>query len=242
METKKIPFSQSLIDFEGKRVELLSLGDCPADKTIVLIHGFNKFGAWEMLLPAYRLHRSGYCVLLPSQAGFGASDGPRDFCGPQTIHGTGNAITQILNGQGKAALWGISRGAIVAGQLTALYPTLFSSVVLQAGAYDLEKDYNWESKSAEIKENMSLETEGASKEALRSRSLIHVVEKVEVPALVLHGKKDESISVGQAYDLQKRLEELKKESELVTFQEKGHHLSSPELRKKYILPFIEKYL
>src|SRR6185436_19879508 len=78
-----------------------------------------------------------------SQPGYGNSEGRPDFCGPFTQQAALTALA-FLRGQPfvareRVALFGYSRGAIVAGMVAAQDREL-AAVILGAGAYDF---FSW---------------------------------------------------------------------------------------------------
>lgn len=128
----------------------------------------------------------------------------------------------------------------MAGLLTAKYNELSACSVLQSGAYDFEKDVQWELKPKDIKENILAES-GGFPDALKERSLIYIAEHIKAPVLLLHGDKDESISVDQAHILDKKLHDLDKHHKTIIY-DGGHVDVKGGLRREHIMPFIEKYL
>src|SRR5712671_56756 len=83
--------------------------------------------------------RRGYVAAAVSQPGYGNSSGPPDYCGPFTQQATLVAIDFLRRrpfvNPNKVALFGYSRGAIVAAMVATLDPRL-AAVVLGTGAYD----------------------------------------------------------------------------------------------------------
>lgn len=80
-----------------------------------------------------------------SQPGFGASDGPPDFCGPKTQEAIIAALA-FLRGQpsvdpNRIVLYGNSRGA-VASAMVATQVSDLRAVILSSGVYDLEVAYH----------------------------------------------------------------------------------------------------
>jgi len=184
---------------------------------IVLVHGFNRFGAWELLWQAQRLVKLGYSVLIPSQPGFGGSLGKPDYCGPDTISRIGNILLDFEKNTNyvfpKKVIWGASRGALVAYSLLVQYPKMFDGGVLQAGIYDLRSDYEWKSKHPEIKANIEDET-GATEESFQQRNPLQETSRIQSPLLLMHGLDDSNVSYEQTEILGQRLEKFGKKFEL----------------------------
>lgn len=196
-----------------------------------------------MLVPAQNLSRHGYNVLLPSQRGFGYSNGPRDYYGPKTISGIAGAVEEAVREEklnpDRIVLHGISRGASVAALLAVKYPNLWKAAIFQAGAYDLRKNYEWEKKDPMIKKDIKDET-GLSDEAFRERSAIFEAEKIFCPVLILHGENDDTIPPTLAVEFAEKLQELGKDCTLHLILGGGHKISGPGLRRKYVFPFLER--
>jgi dipeptidyl aminopeptidase/acylaminoacyl peptidase len=246
---KQIPLFQYFEENkEGKKLEaLLVLPEKENNKNtlVVVIHGFNKFGAWEHLFQAERVRLQGYSVLLPSQFGFGKSTPPPDYCGPATVDAIADMIKQVTLEQGitheRVIVRGASRGAIIASLLAVRYPKIMAGTILEAGAYDFKKDYEWPHKNSEIKANVGKEMP-ITEESFHERSAYFFAEQIASPILLMHGKNDETISVEQAELFSRRLTELKKDHQLVILENKGHLLGGPDVERNYIFPFIEKCL
>ena len=212
---------------------------------IVFVHGFNRFGAWELLWQTRRFVANGYAVFLPSQTGFGGSLGERDYCGPNTVDRMYDLITffEEKSGQSfvKTIVWGASRGALVATSLLVKDNQLFDAGILQAGIYDFRADYEWEDKNEEMKKNIGTEA-GLDEKSFVSRSPIFKVDEIQCPLLLMHGVEDDIISCEQTKMFSKALASAGKDYEMVLLENQGHQISSPVNNKKYVYPFLEKIL
>ncbi len=140
----------------------------------------------------------GYVAASVSQPGYGNSDGPPDYCGPFTQEAVLVAIDFLRNQPfvhpDKVALYGYSRGAIVASMVATMDAKL-AAVVLGAGAYNLFSFYPTPLHGMDA--NIEQEA-GTSAEAFRARSAIYHVDTIKAPILLLHGANDERIPVRQA--------------------------------------------
>src|SRR5262249_41043742 len=85
---------------------------------VVFVHGHDS-NCWKSLWIGYRLSQSGFACFLPTQPGYKFSTGKRDFCGPATVRalldGTALFRNKSFVNKKKIGVWGISRGAVVAG-------------------------------------------------------------------------------------------------------------------------------
>ena len=211
---------------------------------VLFIHG-HKSSAWGSLLYGKLLQRAGFAVCLPSQRGYGFSQGAPDFCGPLTVDGVKKAVDIFRHDPrvgGKIAIWGISRGAAVAAQVITQMNG-FSAAVLQAGFYDLQRDYELPKANGleGIHRNMEREIGTDLQNGLRERSAIHFAKQISCPVLLLHGSEDKNIEVEQAYRMDSALTAACIPHELKIIAG-GEHTLSPEVRREQVFPFLKKYL
>jgi dipeptidyl aminopeptidase/acylaminoacyl peptidase len=141
--------------------------------------------------------KRGYVTAAMSQPGFGNSSGPPDFCGPFTQQAALVALDFLRQQKfvkpAKVALYGYSRGAIVAAMVVTQDPRL-AAVVLGAGAYDF---FTWHPTFPGMAWNIAEEA-GTSSAGYLARSAIYHAEEIKAPVLLLHGGADERIPVQQA--------------------------------------------
>lgn len=217
-------------------------GDGPF-ATIVMIHGFNRVGAWDYVFLGSELVKTGYAVFLPSQIGFGNSKGERDYCGPKTVQSIFDGVQELLKEKfvdsSRLAIWGFSRGSNVASSFICKFPQIFKVAVLQSGMYDFRKVLETTS-DLMMRDNMIKES-GNTEEAFDERSAIKHIQDSTCPLLILHGQKDSTYTVDQVLDFEKRLIELGKNYELHIMPD-GEHAPMPSTRKEFIFPFLDKYL
>lgn len=101
------------------------------------------------------------------------------------------------------------------------------AAVFAAGIYEFKKAYD-EIKIEGIRENMLAET-GMTHEAIKQRSSILQMQKLNCPVLILHGEKDENVPVSQAILLRDRLIKLRKDFEIELFPNAKHDLPGTAL-------------
>ncbi len=209
---------------------------------VVFIHG-HQSSAWHSSLFGYFLASNGFTAFLPSQMGYAFSKGIPDFCGPKTIKGVIDGVKIFLKqsfvNSERIGIWGISRGANVAASIAVRKPSLFKAAVFQSGAYEMKLNFE-ATKLVGVKENIIKEA-GISKKAFMERSPIYKMDRIFCPVLILHGEKDENISINQAKMLDKKLTELNKPHKKIILPNAGHFLPK-EMRNFYVLPFFKKYL
>jgi dipeptidyl aminopeptidase/acylaminoacyl peptidase len=231
-----------------KRIELfwttpVGAGPWPA---VLFIHGhqerFRDGGAAYVKNGRLgRLASRGYVAAAVSQPGYGHSDGPADFCGPSTQAAVREALA-FLRAQPfvpphKVALYGYSRGAIVAAMVATQDPQL-AAVVLGAGAYDLFRWYPTPLRG--IDANIEHEA-GTSVEAFRARSAIVHVDTITAPILILHGAQDERVPVRQAEAFAETLH-AKGIAVTVKIFPQAQHRIPIEAQDREIDPFLEAIL
>lgn len=140
-----------------------------------------------------------------SQPGYGASEGPPDFCGPATQRAINSALS-FLRAQpnvdpDRIILYGYSRGAI-ASAMVATQDADLRALILGAGVYDVGALYRIASR--EMRWAIEMEA-GASSEAFAARSALMHADMICCDTLLLHGRLDDRAPVAQAEQLANRL-------------------------------------
>ncbi|GGD72006.1 attachment protein [Rhizobium anhuiense] len=173
-----------------------------------------------------------------SQPGFGASDGPPDFCGPKTqqaiIAALGFLREQPSVDPSRMVLYGNSRGA-VASAMVATQISDLRGVILSGGVYDLEVAYHASSDGL----RWAIEKEaGLSREAFLARSALHYAPEVRSETLLLHGKHDDRASVAHAELFSKALSNAGVPVTLHVF-ECGHQIPRSHVQEA-LRPFLKR--
>ena len=236
---EKIDISRIVYKSGGKKLEGLIFkpkgeGRFPG---VIFIHG-HKSDCWNSSMFGYRLAKNGFSAFLPSQLGYGLSDGKPDFCGPKTVQGVIEGIKIFLGekfvDKDRIGIWGISRGAIVSSLIAVKKPEIFKLAVFQSGAYEMKSNY----KTTKIKgiKTVFKKEAGTSTKAFKERSSIYDMDKINFPVLILHGENDNRISVKQAKMLDDKLIGFKKKHKTIIFP-LDHYLTKTSINK-YTLPFL----
>ena len=218
-------------------------GPSPA---VLLIHGHQEQikNGGEAFAKTGRLGilaKQSYVAASLSQPGYGNSDGPPDYCGPFTQDAALVALDflrkQPFVNPNQVALYGYSRGAIVASMVATKDPKL-AAVVLGAGAYDFSSWYPTPLRG--IDANIRREA-GTSAEAFRDRSAIYHVGSIKAPVLLLHGAQDERIPVRQAETFFQKLKASGAAVEMKIFPKATHSIPIEEQYRE-IYPFLAEFL
>lgn len=231
LEKSKVKICKYDYSSEGNTVEAVSFQ--PLDKGrfpgLMLIPGYE--GNAMTLLPlAIVLAHQGFASLSVAQPGFGRSQGKPDFVGPHTIKALIKGFEKFRRepyvDKHKMGIFGGSRGAMAASLMTVRLKDVKAAVFL-AGIYDFERAYA-EIKIEGIRENMLAETR-MTPDAIKQRSSILQMQKLNCPVLILHGEKDENVPVSQAILLRDRLIGLRKDFEIELFPNAKHDLPGSAL-------------
>jgi dipeptidyl aminopeptidase/acylaminoacyl peptidase len=207
--------------------------------TLMLIPGYARTARHYIPL-GIMFAGEGYASVAITQPGFGKSQGKPDYVGPNTL----KALTAGWNkfrqepfvDSKRMGIYGHSRGGMAASLLSVRLNDV-RAAILSAGIYDFRKAYD-EARIGGIRENMKSET-GMTDAAVRERSSILQMENLKCPVLILHGDKDENVSVGQALLLRDRLTALKKEFEIRIFPGQDHALRSGSTAKEVNMTMID---
>jgi dipeptidyl aminopeptidase/acylaminoacyl peptidase len=158
-----------------------------------------------------------------SQPGFGASDGPPDFCGPATQRAIEAALS-FMRAQphvdpDRIVLYGYSRGAC-ASAMVATRDADLRAVILGAGVYDLEEVYRTASPGIRL----AIEQEaGTDNDSFAARSALRYADRILCETLLLHGRHDDRAPVEQAEKMAEALSRTGTEASMQIF-ECGHQI------------------
>lgn len=220
---------------EGLLFEPLLVG--VARNLVVFLHG-HMSDCWDTGWVGQWLANNGYYAFVPSQPGYGFSEGKLDFSGPNTVQAIISGVKEVKNltNFSTIGVWGVSRGAMVAALVCVKETDMFDYAIFQSGTYE-ERTSLEKTQIPGIREAFIKET-GGGEQALKERSPIYDMDKIKCPVLIIHGRKDDRVPVEQAEMLDKKLTELKKPHETIILDEEGHRLL--RLRDKHVLPFLIK--
>jgi len=214
---------------------------------LIYIHGHQPGheggAAWVEPRPIIKFRAAnGMVVVAVSQPGYGHSEGPADFCGPFTQAAVQAVIDHFRKlpfvDPSKIALYGYSRGAVVASNVATQDPKL-AVLILGGGTYDLKDAYG-RMTNAELKKNIESEA-GVTDEAFAQRSALLHADNIKAPTLILQGEKDEKFPPDQAQWMKDKIQKSGTYVKAVIFPGAPHEVPFRDLNRE-IDPFLAQYL
>jgi dipeptidyl aminopeptidase/acylaminoacyl peptidase len=228
---------------DGARVELFqSQPPAARNGAILFVHGNQGgllLGAKEFVDNGSLVRfssRLGITAAAVSQPGFGASDGPPDFCGPATQQAIIAALAfleqQPMVDPDRIVLYGNSRGAVASAMVATKIQTL-RALILSSGVYDLQDAYDRSSRG--LQHTIEAES-GATDRAFSDRSALFYADRITAETLLLHGLHDDRAPIDQAERLSAALAKAGVPVNLQTF-DAGHRLSGA-----LVMPTLKDFL
>lgn len=240
--------SRHIIDRgDGAAVELFQAQTAfPPKGAILFVHGNQGgllLGAKEAVDNGMLLRFSSRLNVIAaavSQPGFGASEGPTDFCGPTTQQAIIAALSFLQKQSSidpeRIILYGNSRGAVASAMVATQMPNL-RAVILSSGVYDLKRAYQSSPRGLQL----AIEKEaGLTNTAFLDRSALFHSHKIRAETLLLHGKHDDRAPVDQAERFANAISEAGLSVDLQTF-ECGHRIAG-ELTAPVLRNFLTRIL
>jgi dipeptidyl aminopeptidase/acylaminoacyl peptidase len=199
---------------------------------MILFHGhtFGSIGGADTVVPEAEAFASDLCYagLAVSLPGYGATEVPPRTDPKITLNVVLDAVSLVKKlpwiDSKRLYLYGYSRGAFFASLLANRLEGI-EGVVLQSGAYDLNRFYQ-ETRWFRSMLNPNRE------ENPKLISILPEVSTWRAPTLVLHGGKDSLVSIQQANLLRDSLEAAHKPYLFVLYPNNGHRLPSEDTRRK----------
>ncbi len=212
---------------------------CPA--MIYCRGGINKVGMVRLeRVLAFALR--GYVVFAPFYRGNRGGEGREDFGGNDRydVHHAIPVLRALEEvDSSPITIMGFSRGAIMA-LFTAMDSKEIGPVIIRGGVSDLWLTYEERVDMRRmLKRVVGRPTK--SPEEYNRRSPINEVHKLNSPVLIVHGTKDEQVSVNHAIKLAEALKEAHKDYTIRLFEDLGHVFppDQDEVAMNYIFDWIE---
>lgn len=202
---------------------LPSHGDNPALAESTILYNYGRFAGIEHYAPRVRFfHELGYNVYVWDYRGYGHSlpiDASQEAAPPQTADWMVDASQAFRQAQelapdkSKLIVYGMSVGAMPAGEMGDLYDTEICALMLEAA---------FNSISAKVETNLSLSMPGS----LLTSGLIEneiKLSDITTPTLMIHGDSDDRVHINESKRLFDALPEDLPKS-WVVFENAGHGL------------------
>ncbi|MFD1706746.1 alpha/beta hydrolase family protein [Siminovitchia sediminis] len=177
----------------------------------------------------------GFIVFAPFYRGNRGGEGNEDFAGEDRKDAFSafrllREHPSVLDN--RIHIFGFSRGGVMA-LLTGIQFKEAASLVTWGGVSDMVLTYV---ERKDLRRMMKRVIGGSPKTAFdqyKFRTPLYDLEKLQIPVLIIHGRKDQNVSVDHAYRLEKRLLSLQKPVETWYFEHVSHYFP-PELNRKVV--------
>ncbi|WLR50306.1 prolyl oligopeptidase family serine peptidase [Bacillus tianshenii] len=181
----------------------------------------------------------GFVVMAPFYRGNRGGEGKEDFAGEDRYDAF--SAVELLRQHEKVKknvihVFGFSRGGVMA-LLTGLYENI-SSLVIWGGVTDMFLTYEERLDLRRMMKRVIGGTPNKVPEAYKARTPLYEVNRLHVPALIIHGAKDENVSVEHAYRLMRKMEEYQKAYTAWIFDEHTHYFP-PDINRKLVKRLTE---
>jgi dipeptidyl aminopeptidase/acylaminoacyl peptidase len=175
----------------------------------------------------------GFIVFAPYYRGNQGGEGNEDFAGEDREDAF--AAFQLLQSYPKAGrihVFGFSRGGVMA-LLTALQYPETASIVTWGGVSDMSLTYQERKDLRRMMKRVIGGTPEKYPDRYQERTPLYRLEELTAPLLIIHGVKDQNVTVEHSYRLERRLKSLNKSVESWYFDEFTHYFP-PAVNRKVV--------
>jgi dipeptidyl aminopeptidase/acylaminoacyl peptidase len=173
----------------------------------------------------------GFIVFAPYYRGNQGGEGNEDFAGDDREDAF--AAYRLLSAHprvNKTHLFGFSRGGVMA-LLTAIHYPESASLVTWGGVSDMFMTYEERMDMRKMMKRVIGGTPTKYPERYEWRTPLGEIQKIQSPVLIIHGVKDENVSVEHAYLLEENLKSFDKKVESWYFEHFTHYFPPATNRK-----------
>ena len=175
----------------------------------------------------------GFTVFAPFYRGNQGGEGNEDFAGKDREDAfSAYLLLKSLASVKKIHIFGFSRGGVMA-LLTGIQFPDAASVVTWGGVSDMSLTYYERKDLRRMMKRVIGGTPEKYPERYRERTPLFELENLAAPVLIIHGVKDENVSVEHAYQLEKRLKMLNRPVESWYFDSFTHYFP-PMINRKIV--------
>ncbi|MBN8192080.1 S9 family peptidase [Bacillus sp. NTK074B] len=167
----------------------------------------------------------GFIVFAPYYRGNLGGEGNEDFAGDDredALSGVELLKNHPRTDRNRIHVFGFSRGGVMA-LMTGIECSDITSIVTWGGVSDMFLTYEERRDLRRMMKRVIGGSPNKVPERYEWRTPLYSLEKLEAPVLIIHGEKDQNVSVEHAYRLEKRLKELGKPVTSHYFKEFTHY-------------------
>jgi dipeptidyl aminopeptidase/acylaminoacyl peptidase len=175
----------------------------------------------------------GFVVFAPFYRGNQGGEGDEDFGGEDRIDAF--AAFKLLKSHPQVRrvhIFGFSRGGIMALHTAIQFPEA-ASIVTWGGVSDLFLTYRERVELRRMMKRVIGGTPSKFPERYRYRTPLYELERLKAPVLIIHGAKDQNVSIEHAFRLEERLKSLDKKVENWYFYDYTHYFP-PAVNRKVV--------
>lgn len=173
----------------------------------------------------------GFIVFAPFYRGNQGGEGEEDFAGEDRSDAfAGFKVLQNHPNVKRIHIFGFSRGGVMA-LLTGIQFPEAASLVTWGGVSDMFLTYEEREDLRRMMKRVIGGTPEKYPERYHFRTPLFYLEKLKIPVLIIHGRKDRNVSPEHAYRLERKLEFMNKEVESWYFSEFTHYFPPKTNRK-----------
>ncbi|WP_433959031.1 alpha/beta hydrolase family protein [Cytobacillus horneckiae] len=175
----------------------------------------------------------GFIVFAPFYQGNQGGEGNEDFAGDDREDAfAGFRLLQSHERVKNVHIFGFSRGGVMA-LLTGIHEQEAASIVTWGGVSDMFLTYEERKDLRRMMKRVIGGTPNKYPERYEYRTPLYELDRLNANVLIIHGAKDQNVSVEHAYRLEKRLKELNKNVETWYFHEFTHYFP-PAINRKIV--------
>src|SRR4051812_42023997 len=180
----------------------------------------------------------GFIVFAPFYRGNQGGEGNEDFAGTDREDAfSAFQLLASIDRVKKVHIFGFSRGGVMA-LLTAIRFPEAAAVVTWGGVSDMFLTYEEREDLRRMMKRVIGGTPTKVPERYQFRTPLYLLEKLESPVLINHGRKDHNVSAEHAYRLENRLRELNKKVDAWYFDEYTHYFP-PAVNRKIVVDLTD---
>jgi dipeptidyl aminopeptidase/acylaminoacyl peptidase len=175
----------------------------------------------------------GFIVFAPYYRGNQGGEGNEDFAGDDREDAfAGYRILQQHSRVKRVHVFGFSRGGVMA-LLTAIKFPDTASLVTWGGVSDMNLTYMEREDLRRMMKRVIGGTPTKYPERYKFRTPLYDIEQLRCPTLIIHGSKDQNVSVDHARRLEERLKDMRHPVESWYFEELTHYFP-PSINRKVV--------